>query len=295
MTRTTKDISSHQPEYASWVENTLAQQPESLRRAYQQAAQEIARALSQPIYTTTISIPYLDKDPGVIVLRVGRVFHQVFRKTCRPVLIQKLQQLLAHPKAAIRQSAELTCYLAAQVILLALPDETILREQYTGFDPQGHLAADYKTAAAVVERLSYFVHQLQLVEQIHPRTEDWYSEKHSLLVTHLIDQGRALANYHTRQIIQNILTAWKAGEITRGLTIFLPYLNERQYKMEEYKIVVIPTGRILFRPQFVIGACRVSERHVRSNPDFSQATRWQLLSQLDTIIQTFEAETHFPQ
>jgi hypothetical protein len=59
-------------------------------------------------------------------------------------------------------------------------------------------------------------------------------------------------------------------------------------------VIVIPTGRILFRPEFVIGTCRLAEREVRKDPDLSQSTRWQLLSQLDSITQAFENEIRSP-
>ncbi len=204
---------------------------------------------------------------------------------------------MTHPQQAVRESVLLTCYLAGQEIIVSLPNEPTLREHYTAFEKQGQLrVSDLNSAVAVVEHLSRFVHALHQIEELYPawQTHDQYSEKHALLTTHLIDQGRALANYQTQKIIQDIQMSWKTGEMTRGLTIFLPYLDERQSNMEEYKIVVIPAGRILFRPEFIVGACRVTERQVRSDSNLSQATRWQLLSQLDTIIQAFEAQSYSP-
>lgn len=273
----------------AWAENELAQQPENVRHAYQQAAHEIVRVLNQPTYAATISIPHNNR---YLVVRVGTVLYQFFRKTCAPVLMQKLRALMSHPQQEVRESVQLTCYLAGQQILLLLPDEKTLQEQYAGFGNQGNLlVSDLHTAEAIVETLARFMRLLHQIETLYPawETDDRYSEKHALIATHLIDQGRTLAGYHTQNIIRDIMTAWKSSELTRGLTIFLPYFDERHYRMEEYKIVVIPPSRILFRPEFVVGACRVSERHVRSDSNLSQSTRWQLLSQLDTIIQAFES------
>jgi len=42
----------------------------------------------------------------------------------------------------------------------------------------------------------------------------------------------------------------------------------------------------------VVGACRLAQREVRKDPTLSQATRWQLLSQLDSLIQSFEMASH---
>jgi hypothetical protein len=104
----------------------------------------------------------------------------------------------------------------------------------------------------------------------------------------LTQQGRALANYHTRQIIAEIQARWQSREVIRGLTLRIPYLDEKHYRMTVCEVVVIPTGRIPFRPEFILGACRVEQQKVRKNPQFSQSTRWQLISQLDAIIQAFE-------
>jgi hypothetical protein len=274
----------------------LAQQPENFLAAYRQAAQDIVQALTQPVYSATISIPY-GSPRRFVKVHAGSAFYSVLRKPCGPELIQKLHRLMTHPRQEVQEGVQLTCYLAGQQMLSSLPDEDDLSTRYTGFDGQGILLADgMNTAAAIVEKLSRFVHSLNLIEALYPawRTDDSFSEKHALLMTHLIRQGRALANCHTQKLIREILTAWKAGELTRGLTIFLPFLDERQCRMDEYRIVVIPAGRILFRPEFVVGACRVAERKVRVDSDLSQATRWQLLSQLDAILQAFEDETHFP-
>jgi hypothetical protein len=274
----------------AWAEHELADQPEDARHAYQRAAREIVRALSQPVYTTTVSIPYGNPQQHIMV-RAGTLVHQVFKKVCSPVLIQKLQLLMMYHQQSARDAVRLTCYLAAQQLLLSLPDERTLQRDYIGFDQQGNLLTpDIQAAEIVVDALAGFLHLLHQVEILYPAwaAEDRFSEIHSLLVTHLIHQGRSLANFHTQKIIQNIMAAWKSSELTRGLTIFLPYFDERHYRMEEYKIVVVPPSRILFRPEFIVGACRVSERHVRSDSNLSQATRWQLLSQLDTIIQAFE-------
>jgi hypothetical protein len=192
----------------------------------------------------------------------------------------------------------LVCYLAAQQLLTSLPGQAELRNQYTAFDKQGVLVAgSHSTADALIGQLSQCMGWLHTAELLYPAwtTHDLYNDVSSVLTTHLIEQGRALANYYTQQIIDEVQRDWRAGKITRGLTLFIPYLDERQYEMRNYRVVVIPTGRILFRPEFVVGACRVTQRHVRKDPTLSQGTRWQLLSQLDSLIQAFESGPHSPQ
>jgi len=186
---------------------------------------------------------------------------------------------------------------AAQQLLISLPGQTDLPSHYTAFDKQGRLiSGSHSTADALIGQLSQHMDWLHMAEQLYPgwTTHALYNDTASLLTDHLIEQGRALADYYTLQIIDDVRRDWRGGRITRGLTLFIPYLDERHYRMKKYQVVVTPVGRILFRPEFVVGACRVAQQHVRKDTALSQATRWQLLSQLDTISQAFEVEFRSP-
>lgn len=291
-------------EALAWAERTLSQQPEDLRLEYRQAGQAVADALTQKIYSVSIQLPFRilnggiqSVQPKLTRLRIGNVITRLLHRSCHTALIHRLHTLSEHPNRVVSESARLTCYLAARALLTALPSQADLRDNYTAFDERGVRAAErYATADALIGQLSRRLDWLRTAEQLYPAwtAHDLYNNASALLTAHLIGQGRALANYHTQQIIHDMRQAWRAGRITRGLTLFIPYLDERLYRMKEYKMVVIPTGRILFRPEFVIGACRLAERDVRKDPTLSQSTRWQFLSQLDSITQAFEVEMRSP-
>jgi hypothetical protein len=291
-------------EALAWAERTLRQQPEDLRLEYHQAGQAVADALTQKIYSVSIQLPFRilnggmqSLQPKLTRLRIGNVITRLLHRSCHTALIHRLHMLSEHPNRVVSESARLTCYLAAQALLTALPSQADLRDYYATFDEHGVRAAERSaTADALIGQLSRRIDWLHTAEQLYPAwtTHDLYNNAAALLTAHLIEQGRALANYYTQQIIHDVRQAWRTGRITRGLTLFIPYLDERLFQMRKYTVIVIPTGRILFRPEFVIGACRLAERDVRKDTDLSQSTRWQLLTQLDSITQAFEVEIRSP-
>jgi hypothetical protein len=285
------------------AEHTLRRQPEDLRLEYRQAGQKIADTLTQETHSVSIQLPFRilnggmqSIQPTLTRLRIGNVVTRLLHKSCHGALIHCLHTLSEHPNRVVSDSARLTCYLAAQALLTSLPDQADLHDHYTAFDEHGVRTAELNDDDALIGQLSRRLDWLRTAEWLYPAwtTHDLYNSASALLTAHLTDQGRALANYYTQQIINDVRQAWRAGKITRGLTLFIPYLDERLYRMKTHKVVVIPTGRILFRPEFVIGACRLAERKIRKDLNLSQSTRWQLLSQLDSITQAFEVEIRSP-
>ncbi len=280
-----------------WAENTLKRQPDDLRLEYQQASEAVTAVLVQTVYSITLQLPHRilhdtmqTVQTSLLRLRVGGARYRLLHRSCQTAVIDRLTALARHPQPVVAEIARLVCYLAAQNLLLALPGPDDLRDRYTAFGPQGVLQVDRAAADAYLIDLARSLEHLTLAEQLYPgwTAHALYNDAAAALTTHLIKQGRALAAYYTRQMVDDIHQAWQAGKLTRGLTLLIPYFDDRRYHMEAYRVVVVPTGRILFRPEFVVGACRLAQREVRKDPALSQATRWQLLSQLDSLIQSFE-------
>ena len=285
------------------AESVLSQQPESLQSEYHRAGQQVTQALVERASSGAIQLPYrlfqdtpLQVQPAWTLLRAGSLVHRLRRRPCSSAIIQRLATLARSTNPVVAGSAQLTAYLSTQEILDFLPQPDDLRAaKCAAFDKLGQLIApDEPSADALVRRLSDGLQWLGTVERLFPGwiTHDRYNEELEALSSCLIEQGRALAMHYTRQIVSEVQHSWWSGKLTRGLTLYIPYLDENRFRMRQYDVVVIPTGRILFRPEFVVGACRVSQHKVRKDAALSQATRWQLLSQLELIIQAFEAETH---
>jgi hypothetical protein len=57
--------------------------------------------------------------------------------------------------------------------------------------------------------------------------------------------------------------------------------------MENYGFEVIPSGRIMFVPAFVVRAAREQEAKIAQDTRLSQSTRKHLLAELHTLEQNF--------
>ncbi len=288
-------------EQLNWAVYVLSLQPQDLREHFDRCAHAIVDALSQPTYSVSLTLPngiVMDESGKClaprqrIVVRVGNFINHIRELPCNAAIVTTLNNLMVDTDAATVNITRLVSYLAAERLLEArLPDSKPLLADYKAFElHKRNLLLSEAQADNIVYKLSNLVEILNLIENLYRgwTASDTYNEYYSLIISHLTEQGRALASYYTDQMINEVMEKARAGSIARGLTLFVPYLDERLYQMAKYKLVVMPVGRIPFRPEFIVSACRVAQRDVRHNQQFSQPTRWQLISALDRIIAAFD-------
>jgi hypothetical protein len=67
----------------------------------------------------------------------------------------------------------------------------------------------------------------------------------------------------------------------------LPYFNDQTLMIEEYNFDVIPAGRVMFVPAFVVLAVRAQAVKVAQDTRFSQSTRRQILIELSSLEEEF--------
>ncbi|MCC7447173.1 MAG: hypothetical protein IT324_07140 [Anaerolineae bacterium] len=292
----------HLRETLDWAATLLAHQPQTVEQSYQQAAEHIADALITPTFSVAIQLPgtvVMDTTVHYLSdhsqrLQAGNILNRVRHISCAQAVLHTLEQRAALPDPAVSASTRLLRYMAAQHILTRrIPPVESIQSDYVAFDNEGHyIARSLDAADKLVDQLAQYVDWLHIAEQLYPgvSASDDYDAIRTTLIEQITAQGRALATCYTTQIATDLKAQWKAGKLARGLTLYVPYLDERAYRMTEYKIVVIPNARIPFRPQFVVSACRVAEREVRQHPNLTQSTRWQLISQLDQLSQAFDVK-----
>jgi hypothetical protein len=104
----------------------------------------------------------------------------------------------------------------------------------------------------------------------------------------LINQGRAFARYQVHQTISTIQRRALAQELNRGLSLSLPYFDDQALKLKTYPFVVIPAGRIMFVPAFVVRAAREEAVKVAQDTRLSPSTRKHLLSELAMLEENFD-------
>ena len=117
--------------------------------------------------------------------------------------------------------------------------------------------------------------------------DDEYQRKRYGILGQLVNQGRALARYEVQEIIKTIKRRANSNDLNRGLSLSLPYFNDQTLAMENYGFEVIPAGRIMFVPAFVVRAAREQEAKIAQDTRLSQSTRKHLLAELGYLEEAF--------
>jgi len=162
--------------------------------------------------------------------------------------------------------------------------------QWVAFDDNDKLLVNsVSEAEAHIASMQRFLTVIFAARSLAPYmvADEEYQKKRYGMLGQLINQGRALARYQTRQIIRVIKERAAAQSLNRGLSLSLPYFNDQELKIETYHFVVIPAGRIMFVPSFVVRAAREEEVKVDQDTRFNTSTRKHLLIELNMLEDAF--------
>jgi len=162
--------------------------------------------------------------------------------------------------------------------------------QWVAFDAEGALLVN-----SVGEAEAYLASMKQYLDLLHAASSlapymvanDEYQRKRYGMLGQIINQGRALARYKTVQIIQTIRERAKNGTLNRGLSIRLPYYDDQELCLAETNLEIIPGGRIVFKPVFVVRAARLEHAKVSQDTRLNSSTRKYLLGELNLLEQAF--------
>ena len=162
--------------------------------------------------------------------------------------------------------------------------------QWVAFDDEGHLlVGSANEAEANIASMQRYLSILHVAVGLAPYmvADEEYQRKRYGILGQLVNQGRALARYEVREIIQTIKRRSSSHDLNRGLSLSLPYFNDQTLTMENYSFEVIPAGRIMFVPAFVVRAAREQEAKIAQDTRLSQSTRKHLLTELNALAQAF--------
>jgi hypothetical protein len=165
--------------------------------------------------------------------------------------------------------------------------------QWVAFDENGDLLVkSIEEAEAHIKSMQRFMEVLFLSVALAPyiSADNEYAKKRYGMLGQLVNQGRALAVYQVQDIIARIKQRAEAGSLNRGLRLSLPYFDDQDLKINISNFEVIPSGRIMFVPAFVVRAVRQEEVKVSQDTRYNPSTRKHLLQLLDTLEQAFESE-----
>jgi hypothetical protein len=162
--------------------------------------------------------------------------------------------------------------------------------QWVAFDQNGGiLAKSVEEANATIESMQKFMEVLFVAVALAPyiSADGEYARKRYGMLGQLVNQGRALAIHQAREIISRIKERAAAGSLNRGLRLSLPYFNDQELKINTSSFEVIPAGRIMFVPAFVVRAVQQEQVKVSQDTRYNPSTRKHILSLLDLLEQAF--------
>jgi hypothetical protein len=164
--------------------------------------------------------------------------------------------------------------------------------QWVAFDDEGNLlVGSVKEAEAHIQSMQRYVMILHRALSLAPyvSTNEEYLRKRYGILGQLINQGRALANFKTDEIISEIKRRVEKQSLNRGLSVTLPYFDDQTLEMETSQLEIIPAGRIMFLPGFVVRASRGEQVKVAQDTRLNASTRKHLLTQLKNLETAFES------
>ena len=158
--------------------------------------------------------------------------------------------------------------------------------QWVAFDDQDRLlVSTANQAEAYLSSMQDYLKILHAAVSLAPYmvADEEYRRKRYGMLGQLINQGRALARFETREIIATIQRRAKANDLNRGLSLSLPYFDDQSLEMRTLDFDVIPSGRIMFVPGFVVLAARKEQVKVDQDTRLSRSTRKYLLRELQML------------
>ena len=164
--------------------------------------------------------------------------------------------------------------------------------QWVALDQNGVLlVGSAREAEAHVQSMQRYVTILHRALSLAPymSANAEYQQKRYGILGQLINQGRALATFKTNEIISEIRRRVEKQSLNRGLSITLPYFDDQILEMQRSKIEIIPAGRIMFLPVFVVRASRGEQAKVAQDTRLNASTRRHLLAQLELLEAAFES------
>jgi len=165
--------------------------------------------------------------------------------------------------------------------------------QWVAFDQNDRLVVgSQEEAEAHVASMQRFLFVLHAAVSLAPYivADAEYQRKRYGILGQLVNQGRALARYETRTIIATIQRRAAASDLNRGLSLSLPYFDDQSLEMKSRDFEVIPAGRIMFVPAFVVHAAGEEAVKVAQDTRLDPSTRQHLLDELGMLQNTFLTE-----
>jgi hypothetical protein len=163
--------------------------------------------------------------------------------------------------------------------------------QWVAFDDRGRILVNtVSEAQAHLASMQRFLEILFAARSLAPYmvADEEFEKKRYGMLGQIINQGRALAHHMTREIIHTIQSRARVQSLNRGLSLSLPYFDDQDLEMRSLDFVVIPAGRIMFVPAFVVRAAVQERAKAAQDTRLSPSTRRHLIQLLSLLEEAFD-------
>jgi hypothetical protein len=163
--------------------------------------------------------------------------------------------------------------------------------QWVGLDERDRLLVNtLSEAEAHLASMQQYMEILHLARAFasYVVVDTQYQQKRYGMLGQLINQGRALARYEMGGLIAEIQTRAAHHDLNRGLSLSVPYFDDQALTLEQVDFDVIPSGRVMFVPAFVVKSARDEQARVCDDTRLNASTRQHLLQQLKRLEYAFD-------
>jgi hypothetical protein len=102
------------------------------------------------------------------------------------------------------------------------------------------------------------------------------------------DRGHQLVQLQLDEIITKIRRRACAHTLDRGLSISLPYYDDQALELRWWEIQIIPPGRVMFLPAFVVLAVEREREQILGEKRLTPSMRDNLLASLQALERAFQ-------
>lgn len=271
-------------------------QPEGVQQFLKAQAVTIASALLESgsrldfSLPETVAVPVAGEEayqPAEIPAdfrkqNIGGLLGRLPLKDIRSAFRQRLSHLEDSMYPAVAVGARLLRYAVARHIV---HDRISVEGEAAGGNAGESIEAVEDTFGRYRRMVDTLYQALSLAPYIF--TEQEYQTKRTATLGRLVPLGNTLAQLQLERIIGKIRGRAGANDLNRGLSLSLPYFDDRALEMKLYEFEVIPAGRTLFVPAFVALAARREQEAVEQNDGLSPSTRMHLLEEIKSLQRAF--------
>ena len=170
--------------------------------------------------------------------------------------------------------------------------------QWVAFDEKDRLLTNtLEEAESRIRSMQTFLRILHHAAAIDPYfvADETYQRKRAGMLGQLVNQGRALGRYEVQEMIKRMKRRADEGSLNRGLSLSLSYFDDQTLTMNLYDMEVIPPGRVMFIPAFVVLAVRREYDKIIQDTRLNSSTRKHLLSLLAMLEKAFLTKKEYKQ